>query len=79
MIVSIENPETFEKLKKLSINKISSQIRVSAEPLLRSSFENASVNSTAMAVIELAKNMGYDDLAVELQKKLDYQTNKSHG
>lgn len=75
MIVSIENPETFEKLKKLSITKISTQIRVTAEPLLRQSFENASVNSTAMAVIELAKNIGYDDLATELENQLRNQRN----
>lgn len=75
MIVFIDNPETVEKLKKLSITKINQELKPSAEPILRKSFENASVHSTALAVIELAKNMGYDDLASEFENQLKKQLN----
>lgn len=71
MIVAIDNQETFEKLKKLSSDKLQREVKAKIVNYLEEEFEKASVNSTAIAVAEAAEQIGLYDLAEKLYSKLN--------
>jgi hypothetical protein len=71
MVVAIENPETFEKLKALSLARLQKEIKEKMVKYLEEQFEKSNVNSSAIAVVEAAEQMGLTDLSEKLNSKLN--------
>ena len=76
MIICIENPETMQKCKNISVKNITASCHDQLSFYLRSQFEISCIDATAHAVIEVAKSFGMIDFAKELNAELSAMTGR---
>lgn len=69
-MIVISNPNQFADFKQEAVRDLVQELIEVQKQHLRKSFDDARLDSTAEACIELAKRVGFDELAEEMESDL---------